>query len=91
MASERLGHATVAMTLDRYSHVSDSLRREAALAVQALLEGAPEPDRVSNRVSNAPPELPQDSILISKSELAGGPGREGRIRTADLTVPNRAL
>ena len=48
VASERLGHATVAMTLDHYSHVSDSLRRDAALAVQALLEGAPEPDRVSN-------------------------------------------
>ena len=62
VASERLGHATVAMTLDRYSHVSDSLRRDAALAVQALLEGAPEPDRVSNRVSNPPPELRQDSI-----------------------------
>jgi hypothetical protein len=36
------------MTLDRYSHVSDPLRRGAALAVQSLLEGAAEPDRVSS-------------------------------------------
>lgn len=38
VASERLGHATVAMTLDRYSHVSEGLRRGAAEAVQSLLE-----------------------------------------------------
>jgi integrase len=59
VASERLGHATVAMTLDRYSHVSDSLRRDAARAVHSLLEGAPETDRVSNRVSNPPAEPPK--------------------------------
>ncbi len=39
VASERLGHATVAMTLDRYSHVSASLRWGAAEAVQNLLNG----------------------------------------------------
>ena len=50
--SERPEQATAAMTLDRYSHVSDSLRRDAALAVQSLLEGASETYRESNRVSN---------------------------------------
>jgi integrase len=48
VVSERLGHATVAMTLDRYSHMSDSLRLDAAPAVQSLLEGAFDTDRVSN-------------------------------------------
>ena len=67
VASERLGHATVAMTLDRYSHVSDSLRRDAALAVQSLLEGASETDRVSNRVSNPPAEPQKRSGRSQKS------------------------
>jgi integrase len=56
VASERLGHGTVAMTLDRYSNVSGSLRRDAALAVHSLLEGAPQTDRASNRVSSPPAE-----------------------------------
>ncbi len=61
VASERLGHATVAMTLDRYSHVSDSLRRDAALAVHNLLEGGPAAKRVSRRVSKPAVEPPRGS------------------------------
>jgi integrase len=34
---ERLGHATVAITLDTYSHVLPSLQREAADKLDALL------------------------------------------------------
>lgn len=34
---ERLGHATVSITLDRYSHVTDVAHRQAALAVDGLL------------------------------------------------------
>ena len=37
VASERLGHSTVALTLDTYSHVSPGMQREAASAVAALL------------------------------------------------------
>jgi integrase len=37
--SERLGHATVAMTLDTYSHVTPNLQREAADKVAALVLG----------------------------------------------------
>jgi integrase len=91
VAAERLGHATVAMTLDRYSHVSDSLRRDAARAVRGLLEGPDGTDRVSNRVSNGPPNASKATDLISETFTPGRRGREGRIRTADLTVPNRAL
>jgi integrase len=35
--SERLGHATVSITLDTYSHAIPSLQREAAETVAALV------------------------------------------------------
>lgn len=37
IVSERLGHATVAFTLDIYSHVTESLQEESAGAVAALI------------------------------------------------------
>ena len=37
VAANRLGHATAAITLDRYSHVTDELERMAASAVEAVL------------------------------------------------------
>ena len=37
VASELLGHATVGITLDLYSHVSESMQREAALAMDEVL------------------------------------------------------
>ena len=37
VVSERLGHATVAITLDVYSHVLPELQREAAVAMDRLL------------------------------------------------------
>ena len=39
VVSERLGHATVAITLDTYSHVLPNLQREAAAAVETILVG----------------------------------------------------
>jgi integrase len=38
IVSERLGHSTVAITLDIYSHAMPSMQREAADAVAALLQ-----------------------------------------------------
>jgi hypothetical protein len=35
-----LGHSSVAMTLDRYSHVAENMQKEAAEAIDALLERA---------------------------------------------------
>jgi Phage integrase family len=53
VASERLGHSTVAMTLDRYSHVTSGLRNEAAIAVEdTLRQAAASADRLSDRLSN---------------------------------------
>jgi integrase len=37
LVQELLGHATVAMTLDRYSHVLPSLSDQTALAMDAAL------------------------------------------------------
>jgi len=40
VVQERLGHATVAMTLDRYSHVTVGLQRDAADVMAAAVEAA---------------------------------------------------
>jgi integrase len=37
IVQERLGHATVSMTLDRYSHVTPGMQRQAADALDAAL------------------------------------------------------
>ena len=37
VASEMLGHATVAITLDRYSHVTETMQRAAAESIATLL------------------------------------------------------
>jgi integrase len=37
IASEMLGHATVAVTLDLYSHVTPTMQRAAAEAFDAIL------------------------------------------------------
>jgi integrase len=39
VVSERLGHTTVAMTLDTYSHVIPALQEDAAAKVAALILG----------------------------------------------------
>jgi len=43
IVSERLGHSSVMVTLDVYSHVLPSLQREAAEAVAALVNGEQSP------------------------------------------------
>jgi integrase len=37
VVSERLGHSSIAITLDTYSHVIPSMQRDAVDAVDALL------------------------------------------------------
>ena len=39
VAAERLGHATAGITLDRYSHLTDALRLDAAQAIDAMIGG----------------------------------------------------
>lgn len=45
IVQERLGHASVQMTLDRYSHVTTSMQADAAQAINALLRGSARPKR----------------------------------------------
>ena len=40
VVSERLGHATVSLTLDTYSHVLPDLQRDAAMALDLVLRPA---------------------------------------------------
>ena len=40
IVQERLGHSTISMTLDRYSHVTESMQRESANRLDALLKAA---------------------------------------------------
>jgi integrase len=40
IASERLGHSKVGITLDLYSHVLPGMQSEAATRVDALISGA---------------------------------------------------
>lgn len=50
VVSERLGHATVGITLDTYSHVGEGLQEEAASRVAGLIFGDPdEADRNAGR------------------------------------------
>ena len=39
VASEMLGHSTIAITLDLYSQVTFTLQREAARVLDAMLRG----------------------------------------------------
>jgi integrase len=39
IVSEMLGHATIAITLDTYSHVIPTMQRDAAAAMDSLLGG----------------------------------------------------
>jgi len=41
VVSEMLGHATVAITLDTYSHATPAMHREAASTLDALLRKSP--------------------------------------------------
>jgi integrase len=53
IVQERLGHSTISMTLDRYSHVTESMQRDAAARFDAILEAAaasePDPDTAVNQ------------------------------------------
>ena len=39
IVSEMLGHATIAITLDLYSHVTPTMQRQAAAAIDEILGG----------------------------------------------------
>ena len=51
IVSERLGHATVAITLDTYSHVTPGLDQMAALRFEESLGRQVSPDRAQDKWS----------------------------------------
>jgi len=50
---ERLGHASIAMTLDRYSHLSADLQRDGAARLDAALDRAREATRDQDVTTDA--------------------------------------
>ena len=55
IASERLGHASVGITLDLYSHVTDTMQSEAALKLDLAMQGAKNSSQARYRLSVANP------------------------------------
>lgn len=53
VVSERLGHATVSITLDTYSHVLPNLQREASDKLEALLFSRSKQDAVLSETKDA--------------------------------------
>jgi hypothetical protein len=45
IAQERLGHSTVSLTLDLYSHVTGAMQEDAAAKINAALSGVRKPSR----------------------------------------------
>lgn len=65
MVSERLGHSTIGITLDLYSHGVPSLDREAAETIAALIDLQP-----SERPAEATPSPSPAAVLQSDDERA---------------------
>jgi integrase len=82
VVSEMLGHSTVAITLDRYSHLIPTMQEEAALQMDRLLS---DPVRVQTRVRRIPrTRKSPDSSVNRGSEMKVGTAY--RIRTGDLRL-----
>ena len=53
VVSEQLGHASVAFTLDTYSHVLPQMQKAAAAQVEALLFASPPKKRAARKTKRA--------------------------------------
>ncbi len=96
VVSELLGHATIALTLDTYSHVIPSLQQEAAGVVAAAVLDpagmAPEPASTGQvRAIKRNRRFVQRGNPSGEAAGLGVPGGQGRDRTADLAVFSRVL
>lgn len=59
VVSERLGHSSIAITLDTYSHVTGTLQAEAAEQIAALVFAAP------SDVSDPGSDGSQDATVVA--------------------------
>ena len=55
VVSERLGHATISITLDTYSHAIPAMQEEAAARIAELVCSAAQPDRLSQSLEPGAP------------------------------------
>ena len=76
--SEQLGHASVAFTLDVYSHVMSHMQEAAAIKVESLLFGAASP--IQRRINTRRLQSPLIMQLISTGIRM--PGRSGTVQDA---------
>jgi integrase len=54
VVQERLGHATIGVTMDTYSHVLPSMQQDAASKLEAFLADPPAPEDGVSRPPRAP-------------------------------------
>jgi hypothetical protein len=91
VVQERLGHSTISVTMDVYSHVLPDMQRKAADRLDALFADA-EAGRASHRASNA---TSAQAVCNWGAQfwLRYGMffGAKGRARTADRTIFSREL
>jgi hypothetical protein len=75
VTSERLGHASVAFTLDVYGHVLPGQQADAAVAVAALVDGWPSTRQVERRTSE---RLSADRVRPPFPNVSAGRHADGR-------------
>lgn len=71
--SEQMGHASVQITLDRYSHLFPNVRREAVMRLERSLFPAPRADAVPNPPPENPGRVREEP---ARWVLADGPGND---------------
>jgi len=67
VVSELLGHASVAFTLDTYSHVLPHMHEAAAAQVEALLFALPPKKRAARKTKRATEHIPKDEQKMKSS------------------------
>lgn len=70
--SERLGHSSIAVTMDIYAHLIPGMEEEAALAVEQLLE-RPGRAELPGNVHGMSTECPRSPRYLTRLEGLVGP------------------
>ena len=81
VVSEMLGHSSVALTLDVYSHVLPHMQEDAARRMAALLENCGVDEGAKRHtISKQPLQIPKRNVAL----VINGNGGRDRTRTCDL-------
>jgi integrase len=83
VVSKRLGHSTISLTSDTYSHLLEGIGRDAAERASALVPRAPRDHSVTT------PEVEGGRKLTTRTKETGTKGAPGRIRTCAHGLGNR--